>query len=367
MHIAIFGLTLSSSWGNGHATLWRSLINALLRHGHTVVFYERDVPYYASTRDLWELPDGGRLRFYQSLNEIVSEAKRELTRADLAICTSFCPDGALASELILGSNAGLRIFYDMDTPVTLASLRTGASVEYLPADGLAGFDLVLSYTGGHALTELRSRLGARAVAPLYGWVDPQLHYPVEPVERFRAALSYLGTYAEDRQAALAELFLEPARRLPQQRFLIAGAQYPQDFPWAPNLFFAKHLEPAQHCAFFCSGRATLNVTRRTMAQYGYCPSGRLFEAAACGSAILSDGWEGLATFFRPGEEILEVHSADDVLSALSLEDAELKRIAKAGRSRTLEDHTADRRARELEVLCEQALATKQTDVAFNLE
>jgi spore maturation protein CgeB len=359
MHIVIFGLTVSSSWGNGHATLWRSLIRALSRRGHTTVFYEKDAPYYASNRDVWLLTDGAHLRLYQSSHEILGEVRSELAHADLAVCTSFCPDGVLASSLILDSNAGIRVFYDMDTPVTLNSMRNGKAVEYLSAGGLAGFDLVLSYTGGRALAELQSRLGARAVAPLYGWVDPQTHYPVEPVERFRGALSYLGTYAEDRQAALNELFLEPARRLFQERFLMAGAQYPEDFPWPQNLFFSGHLEPAQHSSFFCSARATLNVTRQTMAQYGYCPSGRLFEAAACGAPLLSDAWSGLETFFSPGEEILEVQSATDVLDALSLSDVELANIGRAARARTLDEHTAERRARELEALCEQVLSSKE--------
>ena len=356
MRVVVFGLTISSSWGNGHATLWRSLVRAMVRRGHTVTFFEKDVPYYAGARDVWELGEGARLRLYGSAAEIAGEARRELARADLAVCTSFCPDGAVAAEWILESGAEVRAFYDLDTPVTLNSLRTDVAVGYLPEDGLGEFDLVLSYTGGRALDELRTRLGARRVAPLYGWVDAEAYRPVAAVERFRAALSYLGTYAADRQEALAELFLEPARRLPEERFLIGGAQYPEDFPWLPNLFFTQHLEPAQHPAFFCSGRATLNVTRRAMAEYGYCPSGRLFEAAACGVAMLSDVWEGLETFFVPGEEIMTVRTAEDVLAALSLGDGELRRIAEAARARTLEEHTAERRVRELERLCDEASA-----------
>ena len=356
MHVVVFGLTISSSWGNGHATLWRSLVRAMLRRGHTVTFFEKDVPYYAATRDLCEL-QGARLRLYESLDDITAEVTRELARADLALCTSFCPDGAAAAELILRSNAGIRAFYDMDTPVTLQSLAGNTAVAYLPAEGLGGFDLVLSYTGGRALDELQSRLGAQTVAPLYGWVDPESHFPVPQVERFRSAFSYLGTYAADRQAALTELFLEPAHRRPDERFLIGGAQYPEHFPWTPNLFFTQHLEPAQHPAFFCSSRATLNVTRGAMAAYGYCPSGRLFEAAACGTPLLSDSWEGLDTFFTPGTEILSVDCADDVMHALSLSDAELRRIADAARARTLEQHTAERRVIELETLCETASRT----------
>ena len=359
MHVVVFGLTVSSSWGNGHATLWRSLINAMLRRGHTVTFFERDVPYYAGARDLWELPAPATLCLYDSMDSIRQRALEELSHADLALCTSYCPDGVLAAEWILNSRAAVRAFYDMDTPVTLKALHSDATRAYLPANGLGDFDLVLSYTGGRALEELRSRLHARNVAPLYGWVDPQSHFPVPPVERFASAFSYLGTYAADRQAALTELFLQPAAAMSAEKFLIGGAQYPAEFPWSANLFFTQHLEPAQHPKFFCSSRATLNITRQAMAEYGFCPSGRLFEAAACGTPLFSDGWEGFDTFFTPGEEVLRVDTTDHVLAGLSLSDAELRAMADRARARTLEQHTADVRVRELEALCASAVRPEQ--------
>ena len=358
MRVVIFGLTVSSSWGNGHATLWRSLISAMSRRGYQVTFFEKDVSYYADTRDLWALPKGGSLRLYESFAEVRTEAARLLRVADLAIVTSYCPDGPAASQLVLDATlGGVRCFYDMDTPVTLDSLRTGAGVDYLPPEGLGVFDLLLSYTGGRALEELQTRLGARAVAPLYGSVDPAVHHPVPAVEGYRAALSYLGTYAADRQATLERLFIEPARQAPKQRFLIGGAQYPEGFPWTENIFFTGHLQPAEHPAFFCSGRATLNVTRRAMAEYGFCPSGRLFEAAACGVPLLTDGWEGLDEFFTPGQEILRVDTAAEVSDTLSLSDAELRRVAEAARARALREHTAEARVRDLERALEMLRAT----------
>jgi spore maturation protein CgeB len=205
----------------------------------------------------------------------------------------------------------------------------------------------LSYTGGTALDELRHRLGAKRVLPLYGSVDPGVHYPVPPVERYRADLSHLGTYAEDRQAALMRLLIEPARHLPERRFLIGGAKYPAAFPWTDNIFFVRHLPPSEHSAFYCSSRITLNVTRAPMAEMGYCPSGRLFEAAACGAAVLSDAWAGLADFFEPDREMLVATSTDDVLTALELSDDQLSRVARAARERVLTDHTAERRALQL--------------------
>ena len=353
MHIVVFGLTVSSSWGNGHATLWRALLKALAKRGHRATFYEHDVSWYADTRDNWATPDGITLRLYQSFDEIRSEALRSLNSADLGMFTSYCPDGPAAAELILNSQAMIKCFYDLDTPVTLNSLISEEPVAYLPAHGLADFDLVLSYTGGRALTELQSRLGARAVAPLYGSVDPEAHFPVPPLEQYRGILSYLGTFAADRQHALETLFLEPARRMPNDTFQLAGAQYPDSFSSLPNIVFAPHLAPHLHPAFFCSSHATLNITRGVMAQYGYCPSGRLFEAAACGAPILSDGWDGLDMFFTPGEEILRVDTAEDVTQALCLPDSALCTIAKAARERALANHTAEHRVMELEEICER--------------
>jgi spore maturation protein CgeB len=352
MHFVIFGLCISSSWGNGHATLWRGLVKALVGRGHTLSFYEKDVPYYASTRDGWFPPAGVRVCLYAGIEDVVEDIKRELAHTDVALSTSYCADGVAASRILLDSAVPIKAFYDLDTPVTLNSLRSGASVPYLPAEGLGGFDLVLSYTGGRALTELQSRLGAKVVAPLYGWVDTETHAPATSLREFRSELCYLGTFAGDRQRALDELFVQAARSQPDKRFAIGGAQYPDDFPWTPNIFFVRHLPPSLHPAFFCSGRATLNVTRHAMAQYGFCPSGRLFEAAACGAPILSDWWEGLNWFFEPGKEILPVRGTDDVLAALSLSDQELRNVAAAARTRSLESHTAARRVLELETICE---------------
>jgi spore maturation protein CgeB len=268
--------------------------------------------------------------------------------------TSYCPDGTAASDLVLESRAALRVFYDLDTGVTLARLRKGEPVPYLPADGLSAFDLVLSYTGGRALDELRTRLGARRVAPLYGSVDPDAHRQVERSEALRSDLSYLGTYAADRQDRLEALFIEPARRRPDRKFMIGGSQYPDDFPWTNNIFYVRHMPPPDHPGFYCSSALTLNVTRGAMAEMGYCPSGRLFEAAACGAPILTDDWEGLDAFFEPGREILVARSTEDALDALDLPRGALARIAAAARERTLAQHTAAARAIDLETILNAA-------------
>jgi spore maturation protein CgeB len=352
MKFVIFGLTISSSWGNGHATIWRGLCRALARRGHSIVFFERDVPYYAAHRDLVEWQDG-KLCLFAEWNDVFSSAQRHLRDADVAMVTSYCPDAVVATECVLESNARMRVFYDLDSPVTLDSVQCGQSVAYLGPRGLRDFDLVLSYPGGRALDELRHQLGARRVAPLYGSVDPDAHQRVDSDPRFASDLSYLGTYAEDRQEALEELFIEAARRRPWHRFLIGGAQYPVNFPWAENIFFARHVEPPQHPAFYSSSRLTLNVTRRAMKLMGYCPSGRLFEAAACGTPILSDAWEGLDRFYQPGSEIILANDSDQVVAAMDLTDEALAQMAKRARERTLDEHTAEHRACYLEEVIAQ--------------
>jgi spore maturation protein CgeB len=352
MRFVIFGLTLSSSWGNGHATLWRGLVRALARQGHQIVFFEHDVPWYAQHRDLKHIPEV-ELLIYADWSAIQSRARAELSGADVAIVTSYCPDALAACRLLFDeSTRVLRVFYDLDTPVTLGRLAGGLPVDYLPPEGLANFDLVLSFAGGGTLRALAERLGARRVAPLYGHVDPETHCPVPPKDTYRADLSYLGTYAADRQDALQHLFVESARRRPHLRFMLGGSGYPDGFPWTSNLYFVQHVPPPAHPAFFCSSRITLNVTRADMAAMGHCPSGRLFEAASCGTPILSDRWDGLDTFFTPGEEILTATTTQDALDALDRTPDELRRLAERARARVLDEHTSAHRARELLQLLE---------------
>jgi spore maturation protein CgeB len=317
---------------------------------HHTVFFERDVPYYSQNRDLTVL-EGGRLVLYQDWDQLIPEAKRELTGADVAIITSYCPDALAAAELVLAMPV-LHLFYDLDAPVTLSQLAAGHAVAYIGPEGLAPFDLVLSFTGGAALTELQNRLGAKRVVPLYGSVDPDQYRPAR-AESPRAALSYLGTYAGDRQAVLEALFVEPARRRPHDHFVIGGAQYPNDFPWADNILFKRHVAAPDHPSFYASARLTLNVTRQVMAACGWCPSGRLFEAAACGTPIVSDWWEGLDEFFEPECEIIVVRTSEDILAVLERSDSELARIGAAARERVLARHTAERRAAELERVLSQ--------------
>ncbi|MCU1261182.1 MAG: hypothetical protein JWO80_4067 [Bryobacterales bacterium] len=354
MKLVIFGLAVSSSWGNGHATLWRGLCRALSKRGHSVVFFERDVAYYSNTRDLTELPGGGDLILYSEWSDVAANATVHLTGADVGMVTSYCPDAQPASNAVLESGANLKVFYDLDAPVTLSRVRKGETVDYVGPRAFRDFDLVLSYAGGRTLTDLEQLLGARRVAPLYGSVDPAVHKPADSDPEFTADLSYLGTYSPDRDETLRKLLLEPARRSPERKFIIAGSMYGGDFPWLPNIYFVDHLPPARHPAFYCSAKVTLNVTRGPMAELGFCPSGRLFEAAACGVPVFSDRWEGLDTFYQPGSEILIGHSTEDAVEMLNRSPEELARIGRAARERTLADHTSDQRVKDLERILEAA-------------
>jgi spore maturation protein CgeB len=362
MKIVIFGLSVSSAWGNGHATHWRGLCRELGKRGHRVIFFERDVPYYAEHRDLTQLL-GASLILYDNWKDILPLASHSLDDADVGLVTSYCGDAIAACELVLDSRSKLRVFYDLDTPITLESVHGHGYCSYLPKRGLNDFDLVFSYTGGRALSDLQTDLGARRVAALYGSVDPSVHRPVFPMLDYHSDLSHLGTYAEDRRAVLDELLIEPASRCPHQRFLIGGPQYPQKFMWRPNMYYRSHVSPAEHSQFYCSSRFTLNVTRRPMARMGFCPSNRLFEAAACGVPIISDLWEGLDQFFEPDDELIVARCADDVVDALGLNDEERRRIGKRARERALSEHTAAQRAIQMEntlgsVLSSTAFACK---------
>jgi spore maturation protein CgeB len=348
MKLTVFGLALTSSWGNGHATTFRSLLRALAQRGHKIVFFERDLYWYRDNRDLPH-PEFCDLRLYDDWQTVVPQARRELSDSDLALVGSYFPDGAAAIDEVLDAARPVKAFYDIDTPITVAALRKQGGTEYLRGDQISGFDLYFSFTGGPLLRELEQAFGARRAVPLYCSFDPGRYVRVPPVPRFTCDLSYMGTYAPDRQPKLEAFLAEPARRFPERRFMVAGPQYPRKVKWPKNVRRINHLNPQHHPAFYSSSRLTLNVTRREMVQAGYSPSVRLFEAAACGAAIASDRWPGLESFFIPGREILLPNSSEDVARYLAgYEESELLRIGKRAQCRVLEAHTSEHRAQEFE-------------------
>jgi spore maturation protein CgeB len=350
--ITIFGLTLSSSWGNGHATPYRALIRALDRLGHQVHFFEKDVPYYRSRRD-FDSCGYCELTLYSEWADIRGHALSAAADSDVVITASFLPEGRRINDEILDLGRPLHVFYDLDTPVTLAKFLHG-EVEYLNAEQLTEFDLVLSFTGGRVLIELESHYRAPMVRTLYGCVDPDEYYRVAPLPDFQCDLSYMGTYSADRQARLDELLLEPSRRHPEKTFLLAGSLYPWNWQWPENVRHMEHVTPAEHSRFYSSSRITLNITRGEMAANGWCPSGRFFEAAACGTPLITDQWKGLDSFFDLRNELRVVSCAADVEDALNTPDAELQSIAARARQRTLDEHTGMVRARQLLQYFEEA-------------
>ncbi|NLD42682.1 MAG: glycosyltransferase [Chloroflexi bacterium] len=351
LSVVILGLAITSSWGNGHATIYRALVRALASRGHDVLFLERDVPWYAAHRDLPN-PPYGHTALYTSLDELGDRFAGAVREADLVMVGSYAPQGVAVGEWVLGTARGLTAFYDIDTPVTLATLARG-ECEYVAPAQIPRYGLYLSFTGGPLLERLEREYGAQAARPLYCAVDPEAHHPVECAARWD--LGYMGTYSADRQPTLERLLLEPARRWPSGRFVVAGSQYPEEIAWPPAVERIAHLAPEEHPAFYCAQRYTLNVTRADMRRAGYSPSVRLFEAAACGTPVISDRWPGLETFFRPWREILVVDGPGDVLALLrDLPEAERGALAERARQRVLAEHTAAARARQLETYVRDA-------------
>jgi spore maturation protein CgeB len=337
VRIVVLGLSITSSWGNGHATNYRGLVEALRTRGHDVLFLERDVPWYAAHRDF----DAPYVRLYRSLEEL-HRYEAELRAADLVLVGSFVPDGVEVGEWALSTADAPVAFWDIDTPVTAAKLAAG-DCEYLTPELARRYDLYLSFTGGPFL----DALDTRRPRPFYCLVDPERYRPVQ-AER-RIALGYLGTYSDDRQPTVERLLLEPARRLPDLTFAVGGPQYPPEIDWPANVERVEHVAPREHARFYAAQRLTLNVTRTAMVDAGWSPSVRLFEAAACGVPILSDWWTGLDAFFTPGEEILVAETTDDAACIVrDTDDATLARVADRARARVLREHTAERRAEQLE-------------------
>jgi spore maturation protein CgeB len=343
MKLVVLGLSLSSSWGNGHATTFRALLKAFAARGHEVLFLERDVPWYAAHRDL-PAPDFCRLEFYDSVSDL-NRWRDDVAGADAVIVGSYVPDGVEVGRWAQRTAQGLVAFYDIDTPVTLAKLERG-DFEYVSPEIIPGYDIYLSFTGGRTLQRLERVYGSPNAQPLYCSVDDAVYRPLQTGRRWD--LSYLGTYSADRQPTLEQLLVEPARRAPHLRFAVAGPQYPGDIAWPANVERLEHVPPADHPDFYAASRFTLNVTRQDMIAAGWSPSVRLFEAAACATPIISDVWEGIESLLAPGKELILARTPDAVLAALSLPDAERDALGHAARARVLESHTAARRAAELE-------------------
>jgi len=344
MQIVILGLSLSSSWGNGHATTYRSLISGLASWGCKVQFLERDVPWYAEHRDVGN-PSYCALDYYHGLDDLQRRFGGAISRADMVLVGSYVPDGAAVIDWLARHRPRAFCFYDIDTPVTLAKLDRGDE-EYLGRRQISLFDVYFSFSGGRILQRLETRYKARRARALYCSVDETVYRSTRESPRWD--FGYLGTYSPDRQPILERLLLEPARRLPDMRFVVAGSMFPADIAWPANVERIDHLPPARHASFYSSQRFTLNVTRADMVAAGWSPSVRLFEAAAIGTPIISDNWPGLGEILPEGEAILVAHDSNDVVRFLAgTSDNERRCIGDAARARVHAAHTGRARAGEL--------------------
>lgn len=353
MKIVLLGLSITSSWGNGHATNYRGLVRALTERGHDVLFLERDVPWYAAHRDL-PRPPWGTTRLYGSLDELRREHAGAICEAELVVVGSYVPQGVAVGEWVIETARGLPAFYDIDTPVTLAKLARGDH-EYLTPQLVRRFRLYLSFTGGPVLRRIEDELGSPCARAFHCLVDPDAYPMLEREARWD--LGYLGTYSDDRQPALERLLLEPARRDRTLRCVVAGPTYPDTIDWPANVERIEHLPPGEHAAFYAAQRFTLNITRADMLAAGWSPSVRLFEAAACGVPVISDAWEGLEAFFAPGTEIVVAGDGEDVRRTLAdTEEAQRRAIGRRARRHVLAEHTASHRAAELEGHVRRAMA-----------
>jgi spore maturation protein CgeB len=357
LDIVVLGLSITSSWGNGHATTFRGLIRELSANGHDVTFLERDVPWYASNRDLPN-PSYCKTELYNDLNELKEKYSSEIRNADLVIVGSYVPEGVAVGNYVLDTAEGVTAFYDIDTPVTLAKIEN-KDYEYLHPALISQYDLYLSFTGGPTLKRLEQQYGSPMARPLYCSFDPELYYP--EVQENMWDLGYLGTYSADRQPPLQKLMLDAAQQMPDGNFVVAGPQYPEDVKWPGNVQHIHHLPPAEHRSFYNSQRFTLNITRADMIKAGYSPSVRLFEAAACGTPIISDYWDGIDSIFEIGKEILISYSAEDTIRYLTtITDEERTDMGKRAMKKVLEHHTAAHRAKELETYYQEAAKHKAT-------
>ncbi|MCK1598468.1 MULTISPECIES: CgeB family protein [unclassified Bradyrhizobium] len=355
LNIVVIGLSVTSSWGNGHATTYRALIEALAQRGHRVSFLERDVAWYRNHRDLVN-PSAWNVHLYQSLSDIPSRFGSLIRAADLVMVGSYVPDGIAISDWVTSHAQGITAFYDIDTPVTLSRLEQG--LDYISAAMIPRFDLYLSFTGGPVPQMIEENYGSPLARALYCSADTNLYAPRPAKPKW--SLGYLGTYSGDRQPVLEELLLAPARALPAEQFVVAGAQYPEHISWPANVTRIEHLTPQQHPTFYSEQRFTLNATRSDMRALGFSPSVRLFEAAACGTPIISDRWPGLETIFEPSSEILIVSEPKEVIEILrDIPEERRRQIAENARRRVLADHTSEHRAQQLETFYLEASARRR--------
>jgi spore maturation protein CgeB len=351
LKIAWFGSSLVSAYWNGAATYYRGMVKALADLGHHIEFFEPDAFGRQAHRDLPD-PPWARVTVYEPTEAAAARCLVQAARADVVVKSSGVGvlDAFLEREIVQLARRGRRtVFWDVDAPATLARLRRD------PGDPLRAlipaFSRVLTYGGGPPVIAAYEALGARSCVPVYNALDPETHYPVPACPEFSAALGFLGNRLPDRDHRVERFFFEAVRRMPEHRFLLGGSGWEDRADLPPNLSVLGHVYTEDHNAFNSSPLAVLNLCRDSMAENGWSPATRVFEAAGAGACIISDDWAGIEDFLEPGREVLVAKDGADLVRVLAgLTPARARRIGAAARGRVLEAHTYARRAREVETL-----------------
>ena len=350
MRIAFYGSSLVSSYWNGAATYYRGMLKALAARGYDITFYEPDIGDRQSHRDI-EPPDWCRVVVYDATVPALQRAAAEAAAADIVIKASgvgFEDERLLVEVMDRARPDALRLFWDMDAPATLAELRD--SPDHPLRLVLPELDMVLTHGGGDPVVAGYRTLGAEICVPIYNALDPQTHHPAEPQPRFAADLGFLGNRLPDREARVEDVFLGAAARLPRHKFLLGGAGW-QDKAMPPNVNYLGHVGTADHNAFNSTPMAVLNISREGMAQTGFSPATRVFEAAGAGACLITDAWRGIELFLTPDSEVLVARDGQDVADMVaSLTPGRADAIGRAALERVRREHTYAHRADEADAL-----------------
>jgi spore maturation protein CgeB len=359
MKIAFYGSSLVSSYWNGAATYYRGLLSDLARRGHRIVFYEPDAFDRQKHRDI-DPPDWAESRVYPATEDAARAAIAEAANADVVVKASGVGvfDDLLLEGVIASSRPeAIRIFWDVDAPATLAEL--GRSPDHPLRRAMPSLDLVLTYGGGPPVIAGYRSFGARRCVPIYNALDPTTHFPVPPEQRFSADLAFLGNRLPDRERRVEQFFLEPAARLPERHFLIGGNGW-ESKTMPSNVRHIGHVYTREHNAFNTSPLAVLNIARDSMADIGFSPATRVFEAAGAGGCLITDAWEGIALFLRPDEEVLVARDAADVVEHIrTLTPERARAIGEAARRRVLAEHPPTPRGASADGILKEEAAQKR--------
>ncbi|OWV80723.1 hypothetical protein ATY77_23815 [Rhizobium sp. R634] len=358
MKIAFYGSSLVSAYWNGAATYYRGLLRALAEKGYDITFYEPDVYDRQKNRDM-DPPDWCKVVVYEGTVEALRAVTAEATKADIVVKASGVgfEDDLLLKEVLRNAQKGaLKILWDVDAPATLAELK--ADPDHPLRRALPEIDLVLTYGGGDPVVSAYRAVGAAECIPVYNALDPQTHHPVPVEGRFTADLGFLGNRLPDREARVEHFFLEPASRLPNRRFLLGGSGW-HDKPMSSNVNYIGHVSTRDHNAFNVTPMAVLNISRASMAENGFSPATRVFEAAGAGACLITDYWEGIDFFLKPNEEILVARDGDDVVALIAgLSRRRAQEIGERARRRVLADHTYANRAEKVDAVFRARLGAR---------